>query len=186
MIKKINTMQQDLEILTTPARKVETKMDSPLSSALEPGSGGESVWPKYVLNHIQDLKDTAANKEETALGLASCQIWDKPDEPPLAIFVVKIRDSKDPKKFQWVEFINPEITTSGGTIKNSESCLSVPRFSKTIRRKKNVHLRFQTLGSADFVEMTFLYRQGFLPIVIQHEYDHLLGKLIKKVKLKNV
>lgn len=134
-------------------------------------------WPKEIIEWTNNLKDTA-NSTNGSIGLAINQIWDKEEDPP-SIFIIKLLGTKENNyKPFWQEFINPKIKTSGGTIKIDEKCLSVPDFHKKKSRKKNVTITFQTIENIVPITQKFYSKLDILPIIIQHEYDHLLGKLI--------
>jgi peptide deformylase len=69
--------------------------------------------------------------------------------------------------------INPEIIYREGSVVQSEACLSVPEFSAEVKRFEKIKLKFQDI---DGVTQT-LSAEGLLAICIQHEMDHLEGKL---------
>ncbi len=69
--------------------------------------------------------------------------------------------------------INPEIIHREGSILFSEGCLSVPEYSAEVKRSEKLKLRYQDI---DGVTRT-LTAEGLLAVAIQHEMDHLDGKL---------
>jgi peptide deformylase len=69
--------------------------------------------------------------------------------------------------------INPEIIHREGSILFSEGCLSVPEYSAEVKRSEKLKLQFQDV---DGVTRT-LAADGLLAVAIQHEMDHLDGKL---------
>ncbi len=69
--------------------------------------------------------------------------------------------------------LNPVITEREGEIIYCEGCLSVPEFTADVRRSEKIKLRYQNL---DGLEQT-LSAEGLLAIAIQHEIDHLDGRL---------
>jgi peptide deformylase len=69
--------------------------------------------------------------------------------------------------------INPEIIHREGSIQMSEGCLSVPEFSAEVKRSEKLKLQYQDV---DGVTKT-LSAEGLLAVCIQHEMDHLDGKL---------
>ena len=79
--------------------------------------------------------------------------------------------SEDKTGFQ--VFINPTITKLDGSILFEEGCLSVPGFYSEIERVENVVIQAQDLTGNSF-EMK---ADGLLSICIQHEIDHLDGKV---------
>lgn len=69
--------------------------------------------------------------------------------------------------------INPEILGRDGEEEMDEGCLSVPGFYERVRRAERIHLRFHDpIGNLH--EATL---DGLLAVCIQHEIDHLDGKL---------
>lgn len=69
--------------------------------------------------------------------------------------------------------INPEILEKDGTIVTDEGCLSVPGFYEEVERAEHIKVRFlERDGTEVKLEVT-----GLLAVCIQHEVDHLDGKL---------
>lgn len=140
----------------------------------------QQAWPDEIVELVQDLKDTATSNMENTLGLAAPQIWWK-DTPCPAVFVVRAnRGSTEMPDFVFTELINPKIKTSGKSVRLEEGCLSVPNFTKPVKRKLNVTVSYQLLDSPKVLTSKLFGRHDMNAIVIQHEYDHLIGKLIKK------
>lgn len=69
--------------------------------------------------------------------------------------------------------INPEIIYREGTASIAEGCLSVPDYRAEIKRAEKVKLQYQDIDGITRV----LAADGLLAIAIQHEIDHLDGKL---------
>ena len=70
-------------------------------------------------------------------------------------------------------FINPVLVLSGPVVESDEGCLSVPGFYEPVERRE-----FVRVGALDRNGQPFsLDASGLLSICIQHERDHLLGKL---------
>jgi peptide deformylase len=69
--------------------------------------------------------------------------------------------------------INPEILMSEGDEEMDEGCLSVPGYYETVRRAEKVTVRAQN-ADGEFFELT---ADGLEAVCIQHEIDHLEGKL---------
>lgn len=115
-----------------------------------------------------DLVETAAwhaeNGERGCGGLAANQIgYDK------RIFVVPINGT-------FIPFINPEIVKRwGGMVSKPEGCLSVPGGSRKISRHKRVRVAFNDFRTGKRIEFNF---KGITARALQHELDHLDGKLI--------
>ena len=80
--------------------------------------------------------------------------------------------------------VNPELTLSGGTVKSEEGCLSVPNnYRASVSRREKVLLKAVDLDGKPIE----LAAEGMLAICLQHECDHLDGKLfidyISRLKL---
>ena len=89
-----------------------------------------------------------------------------------SIFTAKV-------KGKWIICINPEIVQKGGkVVKRKEGCLSIPRQSVKVPRNTHITLKYR---DKDFKSNTIeLY--GDDARVVQHEVDHLNGKLITDYK----
>jgi peptide deformylase len=98
------------------------------------------------------------------VGLAATQV-----DVHEQIIVVDISETHD----QLMVFINPEILASSGVEEFEEGCLSVPGIYETVRRAEKVTVRAQDLKGASYT----LEADGYLAVCIQHEMDHLLGKV---------
>ena len=69
--------------------------------------------------------------------------------------------------------INPEITAVSGLEQMQEGCLSVPEVFETVERAEKISFRYMTLDNK-LVEQE---AEGLMAICVQHEIDHLDGKL---------
>ena len=69
--------------------------------------------------------------------------------------------------------INPEIVLQEGTITLEEGCLSVPEYTAEVRRAEKIKVQYLNL---DGLTKT-MSADGLLAVCIQHEMDHLDGKL---------
>ena len=69
--------------------------------------------------------------------------------------------------------INPEIIYREGSILFSEACLSVPEYSAEVKRSEKIKLKYQDIDGKSQI----LDAEGFMAVAIQHEMDHLDGKL---------
>lgn len=70
-------------------------------------------------------------------------------------------------------FINPVIIKKNGKKSTKEGCLSVPEYTAEVERAKHIELKYLDLeGNEGHLEA-----DGMLAICIQHEIDHLDGKL---------
>ncbi|MGI9330923.1 MAG: peptide deformylase [Gammaproteobacteria bacterium] len=69
--------------------------------------------------------------------------------------------------------INPEILESAGDCASEEGCLSVPGFTEKVKRAESIRVRaLDRDGQTQEFEA-----EGLLAVCIQHEMDHLQGKL---------
>lgn len=71
-------------------------------------------------------------------------------------------------------FINPKVECYGPIVLKSEGCLSFPGVTLNIKRFSKAKIKAQN-SQGEFFEMD---TYGLLAHVIQHEYDHLQGKLM--------
>jgi len=69
--------------------------------------------------------------------------------------------------------INPELVGGKGEILFKEGCLSVPGFTEEVKRKEEIRLQYQDLAG----QTHEIDANGLLAVAIQHEMDHLDGKL---------
>jgi peptide deformylase len=69
--------------------------------------------------------------------------------------------------------INPEILEKDGVIVSDEGCLSVPGYYEEVERAQHIRVRFQDRQG----ESQEMEAEGLLAVCIQHEMDHLEGKL---------
>ena len=69
--------------------------------------------------------------------------------------------------------INPEIVSKEGEIETSEGCLSIPGFWEPVQRFENITVNALNQDGESFQ----LDAEGLLSVCIQHEMDHLEGKL---------
>jgi peptide deformylase len=70
-------------------------------------------------------------------------------------------------------FINPEIVASSGTATCEEGCLSVPGIFEKVARAERITVRALDAQGQNFT----LDAEGLLAVCIQHEMDHLEGKV---------
>lgn len=77
------------------------------------------------------------------------------------------------KKNQPLVFINPTLLEREGEGEMEEGCLSVPGFYETVRRAERVRVSALDRDGEPFE----LDASGLLAVCIQHEIDHLDGKL---------
>ena len=98
------------------------------------------------------------------IGLAATQV-----DVHKRVIVIDVSQDKSDLKV----FINPEIIEADGEIVGEEGCLSVPQYYDNVRRAAHVKVRAQDASGTPFeLEATEL-----LAVCIQHEMDHLKGRV---------
>ncbi len=73
-----------------------------------------------------------------------------------------------------IKMVNPVLVKTEGSAAIEEGCLSVPSASVKVRRAAKITVQFLN----EFGEITQISAEGLLARAIQHEMDHLAGKLI--------
>ncbi len=111
---------------------------------------------------ISDMLQTMY--EAPGIGLAASQV-----NVHQRIIVLDVSENRDEPH----AFINPQLELFDGTIETEEGCLSVPGFYETVSRAERI--RLTALDRTG--EPLELETQGVLAVCIQHECDHLDGKL---------
>ena len=125
---------------------------------------------KPVVTVDDDIKRLVDDMFETmidshGIGLAASQV----DVHQRVIVMDLMEDGSQPRVF-----INPEIEVHNDTTEPyDEGCLSVPGFYETVARPSNVMISALDREGRPFKEKA----SGLLAICIQHEIDHLEGKL---------
>ncbi|MCW9077806.1 MAG: peptide deformylase [Gammaproteobacteria bacterium] len=111
---------------------------------------------------IDDMLETMY--EAPGIGLAAIQV-----NQPRRVIVVDISEERN----QPLALVNPEILEKHGEEQMEEGCLSVPGVYEPVQRAERVRVRaLDRDGGA--IEME---ADGLLAVCIQHEIDHLDGKL---------
>ena len=116
-----------------------------------------------------EVKEIAHNMLETmyaegGIGLAATQV-----NIPKRIVVIDLSENKTEPLF----LVNPEILERDGVESMREGCLSVPDYFDVVERAEHIKFQYQTLDGETVVADT----GGLLAVCIQHEIDHLDGKL---------
>ena len=116
-----------------------------------------------TLKLIDDMFETMY--AAPGIGLAATQV-----NVHERILVIDVSEEKDSPR----EFINPQIEVIDAELEEfSEGCLSVPGFYETLNRPKKIRASFlNRLGEEVTEEL-----EGLSAICLQHEVDHLDGKL---------
>jgi peptide deformylase len=111
---------------------------------------------------VQDMTETMY--AESGIGLAATQV-----NVHQQILVLDVSDSRKQLKV----YVNPEILHSSGEQNCEEGCLSVPGVYAEVKRAENIRVRaFDAAGKVFEEDLS-----GLHAICLQHEMDHLQGKL---------
>jgi peptide deformylase len=122
-----------------------------------------------VMVFDEPLKQLVADIAETmyaapGIGLAATQV-----DVHRQVIVIDVSERRD----SLVVLINPEIVEASGVSDIEEGCLSVPGIYDTLERAERVKVRAYDQNGNLFT----LEAQGLLAVCIQHEMDHLKGKV---------
>lgn len=117
----------------------------------------------------ESLKRLVADLGETmyaapGIGLAATQV-----DVHKQVIVLDVSERRD----SLLVLINPEILDASGVSDIEEGCLSVPAIYETLERAERVKVRACDQNGNPFT----LEAQGLLAVCIQHEMDHLKGKV---------
>ena len=105
--------------------------------------------------------------EGSGIGLAATQV-----DVHKRVIVVDISEKKDEPLVLINPVLNKVIDPELKTY--SEGCLSVPGFYEELERPSEIEIAFQDANGQDHV----LIANGLLSVVVQHEMDHLEGKMM--------
>ena len=102
--------------------------------------------------------------KEGGIGLAATQV-----NVQKRVVVIDLSELRNEPMY----LINPEIISSEGVEQMQEGCLSVPDYYDLVERAEKVSFRYLNLAG----EAKEINADGLLAVCIQHEIDHLDGKL---------
>jgi peptide deformylase len=111
---------------------------------------------------ISDMVDTMY--AAPGIGLAAVQV-----NVPLRIIIIDVSDTRDDLHV----YINPVIFIRDGDQISEEGCLSVPDIYAEVARAATIRVRALNLAGEEFEANA----DGLLAVCIQHELDHLDGKV---------
>ena len=118
--------------------------------------------------------------QESGVGLAAVQV-----NKPVRLFAADTKRSTDRYDEESLEnslereieqplvFFNPEITYREGQVIFPEGCLSFPSYYADVQRSKVIEVKALDIEGKEFTLKT----DGLLSVCVQHEIDHLDGKL---------
>jgi peptide deformylase len=128
---------------------------------------------------LDDMYETMRAKN--GVGLAAIQVGVTLRALIINIPLEEVKEGEDEQpKENTLEMINPVIIEKDGTEKFQEGCLSVPGIYEDVTRAKHVKIEYYDRdGQKHLIE-----DDGFMAIAMQHEMDHLDGKLfIEKLSI---
>ena len=120
---------------------------------------------------LDDMYETMRSKN--GVGLAAIQVG-----IDLRVLIINVpledkEEEHDQPKENTLEMVNPVIIEKNGTEKFQEGCLSIPGVYEDIERAKHVKVEYYDRdGKKQSIE-----DDDFLAIAMQHEIDHLEGKV---------
>ncbi|QRF57505.1 peptide deformylase [Variovorax paradoxus] len=133
--------------------------DKRLHTVAKPVQGVDARIKALVADMLETMYDA------NGIGLAATQV-----NVHERVVVIDVSEERD----QPLVLINPEITwASDDKIVNEEGCLSVPGIYDGVERSTSVKVQALDLDG----ELRSLEADGLLAVCIQHELDHLLGKV---------
>lgn len=127
---------------------------------------------KKVTKFDKSLENLANDMLETmyianGIGLAATQV-----DHHIRLIVMDLSEERDDPRI----FINPtfKILKNHKLFEFEEGCLSIPGFNETIARPDKIELTWQDIKGNQHIDKP----EGLLTVCIQHEIDHLDGKLM--------
>jgi peptide deformylase len=121
-----------------------------------------TVFDEALKKFVADMADTMY--AAPGIGLAATQV-----DVHKQVIVVDVSERRD----SLVVLVNPEIVEATGESDIEEGCLSVPGIYELLPRAERVKVRAHDQNGKAFT----LEAQGLLAVCIQHEMDHLQGKV---------
>ena len=105
--------------------------------------------------------------DANGIGLAATQI-----DQHIRLIVMDLSEERNEPRI----FINPtyKVLEDHSLYEFEEGCLSIPGFNEVIARPDKIELRWQDLEGNEHIDRP----EGLLTVCIQHEIDHLEGKLM--------
>lgn len=121
-----------------------------------------AVFDASIKRLVDDMAETMY--AAPGIGLAATQV-----DVHKRVIVIDVSQDKSDLKV----IINPEIVAASGQAMGEEGCLSVPEYYDRVTRAERVTLQAQDATGTPYT----LEADGLLAVCIQHEMDHLQGKV---------
>ena len=132
--------------------------DPRLRLVAQPVDVFEAGWQRLAADMLATMSDAPG------IGLAATQV-----NVPRRLVVLDVSEARDDPRV----FVNPEILDSRGAEVCQEGCLSFPGVYADVERKEWIRVKAQDATGKTFE----LESDGLLAVCIQHEMDHLIGKV---------
>lgn len=116
-----------------------------------------------IQGFVDDMLDTMYSTDD-GIGLASTQVGREE-----SVLVIDLSENRDDP----LVLINPEIVEAEGSCTGEEGCLSIPEYRATVDRFEKVTVKALDRQGEEITVTS----DDFLAIVLQHEIDHLKGKV---------
>jgi peptide deformylase len=112
---------------------------------------------------VDDMFETMY--DAPGIGLAATQV-----DVHKRVIVIDVSESRD----EPLVFINPEVEVLAEELgEYDEGCLSVPGYYETVQRPQHIRVTARDRNGEEFT----MEPKGLLAVCVQHEIDHLEGKL---------
>lgn len=121
-----------------------------------------TAFTSDVVKLVRDMAETMY--AAPGVGLAATQV-----DVHKRVIVIDTSETKD----DLVVLVNPEILAAEGEVECEEGCLSVPGYYDKVTRAARITVRARN-ERGEPIERT---AEGLLAVCIQHEMDHLIGKM---------
>jgi len=120
------------------------------------------IFDEALKKLVQDMSETMYSAN--GIGLAATQV-----NVHKRLLVLDVSENQDQPRV----YINPKILNTEGDQVHEEGCLSVPGIYANVKRAENITIRAQDSDGNTFEEQA----EGLHAVCIQHEMDHLIGRL---------
>jgi peptide deformylase len=125
-------------------------------------------------NTVKDLQKIINDMTQTCIAMGGVGLAAPQAGLGLQLAVIMLPVGKDEERtYKRYVLINPEITSAKGKMTSDEGCLSFPGLDIQIERSREVKIKYLNENGLP-VE---LKAEGYFAVILQHEIDHLNGKL---------
>ena len=121
-----------------------------------------AAFTPELVKLVRDMAETMY--AAPGVGLAATQV-----DVHKRVIVIDVSEARDELRV----FINPEIVFAEGEAENEEGCLSVPGYFDKVTRAARVRVRALNEQGEPYETEA----EGMLAVCVQHEMDHLQGKV---------